>query len=159
MKLYSISKGVFRSRGVATGITGSVSFFLIFLASKSYYNLEAWLSLPGVAAVYAIVSLVGLVVCYYILPETENRTLEDIEMHFSDNSRSLADREIAKNVVRGNLQTSHDDDDDQKKTSATISQNGDDKVVVNMFEVAPTKAETNKNKNGGISNKSFVGDS
>lgn len=33
---------------------------------------------------------------YQILPETENRTLEDIELHFSDNSRKITDRKIAK---------------------------------------------------------------
>jgi len=32
------------------------------------------------------------------LPETERRTLEDIETHFSDNNRKLADRKIKKNV-------------------------------------------------------------
>lgn len=30
------------------------------------------------------------------MPETENRTLEDIEFHFSDNSKKLTDRKIAK---------------------------------------------------------------
>lgn len=29
-----------------------------------------------------------------ILPETENRTLEDIELHFADNSKSITDRKI-----------------------------------------------------------------
>lgn len=33
---------------------------------------------------------------YKILPETENRTLEDIEMHFSDNSKRITDRKIPK---------------------------------------------------------------
>lgn len=31
-----------------------------------------------------------------ILPETENRTLEDIEEHFSDNTKNIIDRKIAK---------------------------------------------------------------
>lgn len=33
---------------------------------------------------------------YLILPETENHTLEDIELHFSDNKRKLTDRKIQK---------------------------------------------------------------
>lgn len=36
------------------------------------------------------------IVMYFILPETEDRTLEDIELHFSDNNRKLTDRNIAK---------------------------------------------------------------
>lgn len=31
-----------------------------------------------------------------IMPETEKRTLEEIEMHFSDNSKSLTDIQIKK---------------------------------------------------------------
>lgn len=33
---------------------------------------------------------------YYLLPETENCTLEDIEIHFSNNQRKLTDRKIQK---------------------------------------------------------------
>lgn len=34
---------------------------------------------------------------YFFLPETENRTLEDIELHFSQNDRKLTDIKIKKN--------------------------------------------------------------
>lgn len=34
---------------------------------------------------------------YYTLPETEQRSLEDIEIHFSDNSRSITDIHIKIN--------------------------------------------------------------
>lgn len=33
---------------------------------------------------------------YLILPETEGCSLEDIEIHFSDNSRKITDRHIAR---------------------------------------------------------------
>lgn len=39
---------------------------------------------------------------YYLLPETENRTLEDIELHFSDNSRKMTDIYIKKNSAKNN---------------------------------------------------------
>lgn len=35
---------------------------------------------------------------YYILPETDKCTLEDIELHFSDNQKSLTDRKVARNL-------------------------------------------------------------
>lgn len=38
----------------------------------------------------------SLIVLYNILPETEGRTLEDIEIHFSDNDKSLTDHKIKK---------------------------------------------------------------
>lgn len=31
------------------------------------------------------------------MPETEGRTLEDIEIHFADNNRKLTDRHILRN--------------------------------------------------------------
>lgn len=34
---------------------------------------------------------------YLTLPETEMRTLEDIELHFSDNSKSITDINIRMN--------------------------------------------------------------
>lgn len=33
---------------------------------------------------------------YKILPETEGRTLEDIELHFSDHSKKITDHKIPK---------------------------------------------------------------
>lgn len=39
----------------------------------------------------------SFVVLYQILPETEGRTLEDIELHFSDADRKLTDRFIVNN--------------------------------------------------------------
>lgn len=35
-------------------------------------------------------------VLYFCLPETENRTLEDIEIHFTDNSKKFYDINIVK---------------------------------------------------------------
>lgn len=33
---------------------------------------------------------------YFILPETEQRSLEDIELHYSDNTKGLTDIRIRK---------------------------------------------------------------
>lgn len=41
------------------------------------------------------VCLFGLILTYNILPETEGRSLEEIELHFADNSKGLTDRQIA----------------------------------------------------------------
>lgn len=42
----------------------------------------------------------SLIVTYNTLPETEGRTLEDIEVHFSDNQKKFTDRNIMKNVAK-----------------------------------------------------------
>lgn len=33
---------------------------------------------------------------YFVMPETENRTLEEVEVHFSDNKRKITDIRIRK---------------------------------------------------------------
>lgn len=112
--------------------------------------------MPGVAAFYASVNFVGLVVCYFILPETERRTLEDIELHFSDNTRSLTDRKIAMNVVGRTLQPSTGDRG--KVKLETISEKTPS-TVVNMILNDQPSSQVETGKNAGIYNKSFTGDS
>lgn len=155
---------MFRSRGIATGITAAGCYVMAFIASKTYYNLESLLSLPGVSLLYACIGLCGLVVGYFIIPETENRTLEDIELHFSDNSRNLTDRKIQKNAIGMDFKMTPVDND--MPNGSTILEKSPS-VVVNMIlndrrsspTTATTTAATTTGKDGGISNKAFVSDS
>lgn len=41
----------------------------------------------------------SFVTMYFLLPETENCSLEDIERHFSDNSKKLTDIDIHRNAI------------------------------------------------------------
>jgi hypothetical protein len=67
-----------------------------FITTKTYFNLETSLSLAGVILLYGVIDCLGFVYIYFFLPETERRTLEDIEIHFSDNKRKLTDIKIKK---------------------------------------------------------------
>lgn len=71
---------------------------MAFSTVKTYFNLETTLSLPGVAMFYCISATLGLVLMYKILPETENRSLEAIERHFSDDNKRLCDWQIPQHV-------------------------------------------------------------
>lgn len=86
----------FKSRGFATGITAAINYSLSFVTTKTYLNLEGWLGLYGVIWFYCIIDICGFVFIYFLIPETEHRTLEDIETHFSDNQRKLTDINIIK---------------------------------------------------------------
>lgn len=88
-----------RTRGMATGLTAALNYVLSFISTKMYYNLETSLSMPGVALFNCIVIALGLILIYNILPETENRSLEDIEIFFSDNSKGITDRDIPKTKI------------------------------------------------------------
>lgn len=43
----------------------------------------ATMTLPGTFWFYSSISLIGAIILYFILPETEGRTLMEIEQHFS----------------------------------------------------------------------------
>lgn len=71
---------------------------MAFCTTKSYYNLETSLSLFGLITLYAVFDIFAFCYIYNFLPETERRTLEEIELHFSDNNKKLGDIKIRKNV-------------------------------------------------------------
>lgn len=85
-----------RSRVIVSAITGTINYIFSFTNKKIYHDLETALSLPGVSLMYCALSGIGLISMYFILPETEDRSLEDIEMHFSDNAKKWTDRKITK---------------------------------------------------------------
>ncbi|XP_055301620.1 facilitated trehalose transporter Tret1-like [Sitodiplosis mosellana] len=87
----------FKSRTFCCALAGVENQIFAFVATKTYYDLESWLSLPGAICFYGVVAVIGFISMLFILPETENRTLEEIELHFSDNNRSIFDIKIKKN--------------------------------------------------------------
>lgn len=82
-----------------TGLSTACEYIFAFVATKSFYNIEDLLSLPGAITVYGAVAFFGLIATYNILPETEKRTLEDIELHFSDKQKGLRDRKISQGSI------------------------------------------------------------
>lgn len=78
------------------GISAALNYTFGFVSKKIYYDLETTLSLPGVSLLFSAICGFGLIWMYFIFPETEGRTLEDIELHFSDNSKRITDHHIAK---------------------------------------------------------------
>lgn len=120
--LFSETEFDFRFRSMLLSIIAGCRYIFVAFSTKLYFNVEAWLSIPGAAAFYGLVSLVGytfsfnsfehtkpflnpnvqiilnfsFIVMFIILPETESRSLEAIELHFSDNSKGLADIHIPK---------------------------------------------------------------
>lgn len=86
----------FRIRSIAIGTAAAMNFVFAFVSKKTYYNLEMALSMPGVSLLYCAISCVGLILMYFILPETEGRSLEDIELHFADNSKGITEWKIAR---------------------------------------------------------------
>lgn len=51
-----------------------------------------YINLSGTFLVYAIVSIIGAVVLYTTMPETEGVSLEDIQEHFANKSKTFVSK-------------------------------------------------------------------
>lgn len=85
-----------RTRGLATALAGCLYYIFTFIATKLYYTVESTLSLPGITLFNCVCAVLGWILMYNIMPETEGRTLEDINIHFSDKSKKLTDHKMPK---------------------------------------------------------------
>lgn len=97
-------------RGMASGLSGGTGYFFGFLANKMFLKLLAAFTLPGTFWMYASVSLCGTVLLYFILPETEGRTLIDIEEHFSGGPKLAESKK--ETATRNQLTVTGNGDDD-----------------------------------------------
>lgn len=71
-----------KSRGVAAGLCAALSYLLMFILTKSYLTIEITLTLEYTMLLFGGIGLFGLVYLYFYLPETENKTLLEIEEYF-----------------------------------------------------------------------------
>ncbi|CAH0402311.1 unnamed protein product [Chilo suppressalis] len=95
------------SRGVATGLAAALSYVIFFLSSKTNYNLEASMHLSGTFALYSAFGLVGTIYLYFFMPETESKSLEEIEAFYKGGRKIFAD-DFLINSFRKKLGTSNE---------------------------------------------------
>lgn len=72
----------FRIRGLASGSVAATSYILGFFASKTFLDLASVLNFYGVFLFYGSMSILGTIFIYFCLPETEGKSLLDIESSF-----------------------------------------------------------------------------
>ncbi|XP_011292199.1 facilitated trehalose transporter Tret1 isoform X2 [Musca domestica] len=73
-------------RSTASGLVSGLGYIFGFLANKLFLQMLSLLTMPGTFWFYSAVAFVGCVTLYFTLPETEGRTLGEIEAHFSKKS-------------------------------------------------------------------------
>lgn len=74
----------FRTRGIAAGVCCSINYILAFMSSKTFQLTEQWFGIGGLFAVYATVVAFGFVYAWLYMPETEQRTLDEVEMIYAE---------------------------------------------------------------------------
>ncbi|XP_066247969.1 facilitated trehalose transporter Tret1-like [Euwallacea similis] len=70
-------------RDAGTGLSAAVGYFVGFLANKTFLNLVDTLTMPGMFWFYSGVAAMGLLVFYFVLPETEGKTMAEIAQHYN----------------------------------------------------------------------------
>lgn len=87
-----------RGRGIAGGVSAACGYSFIFVVTKSYIYLEHWLDIWGALLVYAVIGVWGIFYLYYCLPETEGKTLAEIEPYFLTKRERAEKAPSLKNV-------------------------------------------------------------
>ncbi|KAF5288908.1 hypothetical protein FQA39_LY03787 [Lamprigera yunnana] len=72
-----------RTRAIGCGLSSTIYFITGFLANKIFFDMIFLFYFYGLFWFYGILSIVGLVISYFVLPETEGKTLGEILDHFS----------------------------------------------------------------------------
>ncbi|CAL7942106.1 unnamed protein product [Xylocopa violacea] len=70
-------------RSSATGAAGSIGYIFNSIANKVFLYMVNGMTLAGTFLFYAIVNFIGGALLYFILPETEGRSLKEIQEHFA----------------------------------------------------------------------------
>ncbi|XP_034938064.1 facilitated trehalose transporter Tret1-like isoform X2 [Chelonus insularis] len=76
-------------RGIIGGLTTMSAHGFIFMVVKTFPFLRATLTEHGTFLLYGFISFFGTFYFYICLPETKNRTLQEIEDYFSGRNSSL----------------------------------------------------------------------
>lgn len=76
-------------RGIIGGLTTMCAHTFIFSVVKTYPMLAESITQQGTFILYGWISMLGTIYFYLCLPETKNRTLQEIEDYFSGRNDSL----------------------------------------------------------------------
>lgn len=80
----------YRTRGIASAICAACDHLMNFAATKGYLPFSEAVGFYGVFWVVAGISLFGFAYVFRYVPETEGRSLEEIEEFFKEGKRPNA---------------------------------------------------------------------
>ncbi|XP_043281985.1 facilitated trehalose transporter Tret1-like isoform X2 [Venturia canescens] len=70
-------------RSGATGVAAAVGYVVFSIANKIYLYMVDGMKIYGTFMFYAVINFLTCILMYFILPETEGRSLQEIEEHYA----------------------------------------------------------------------------
>lgn len=68
---------------MASGLCAAIFYVNAFIVSKTWLTLQSSLRLYGCFLFYGIIAVIGIVYVFICLPQTEGKTLAEIEKGFA----------------------------------------------------------------------------
>ncbi|XP_066905316.1 facilitated trehalose transporter Tret1 isoform X1 [Halyomorpha halys] len=90
-------------RGILSGIVSSLGYLFIFIIIKVYPNLMETLNLTGMMTLFSIMSLLTVPYVIFFLPETQGKTLLEIEHSFLSKSASKEEADMKRSPSEANV--------------------------------------------------------
>lgn len=92
-------------RSGASGFSSGIGYIFGFLSNKMFLGMVATMTLPGTFWFYSGIAMIGCIILFFTLPETEGKTLIEIETFFVSSPPSA--REHCSNGAELNRQTAN----------------------------------------------------
>ncbi|XP_072375719.1 facilitated trehalose transporter Tret1-like isoform X2 [Diabrotica undecimpunctata] len=86
-------------RAFSSGFSAGVGYVFGFIANKTFLGMVSNFGFPWVFWFYTTVGLLGAVGLYFVLPETEGKTLYEISEHFA--GRTKLSNSVRRNKKKG----------------------------------------------------------
>lgn len=66
-------------KGIASSIAGSLNWFLAFIVTKFYLDLQSAIGADITFYAFATISLISAIFVYFVVPETKGKTIDEIQ--------------------------------------------------------------------------------
>lgn len=83
------------TRSIGAGLANTIGYVLISVANKIFYYMLD-ITLAGTFLSFAVINLLGCIVLYFILPNTDGKTLQEIEKFFASKRNYHTHAQIKK---------------------------------------------------------------
>lgn len=107
-------------RGIGAGISSATAYIFSFISNKIFFKLVSALTLPGVFWFYSGFGMFSSIILYFVLPETEGKTLYEIIEHFSGTKKLRNSVRNKMKTVAGNRNAAFESDEGKSSSESNL---------------------------------------